>query len=236
MGYIRIYRGNDLTTQFELDESQITIGRTDGNSLVLSGDGVSRQHAVINYLDGDYYIVDLGSQNGVYLNNEKVSKSRLKYWDEVQIHNYVIKFMAKEVLGAKRDVSKPTPLELESDKTKFFKITDEKQLNDLRKKTKECFLNYKDESGSARKALIKKPRLIIGKSKNADIKVTGWFAPAVCATIERQGGIYELVPQKRGKVAYQHKRVSQSLKLLDGSSFSVRGKEFTFFNRLTKTS
>ncbi len=236
MGYIRVYRGNDLTNQFELGEEQVTIGRTEGNTLVLLGEGVSRQHAAIEFENGEYYIVDLGSQNGVFLNNEKVVKSKLKYWDEVQIHNFVIKFMAKQGLSAKKDANTQTGQESESDKTKFFKITDEKQLDDLRKKTKECFINCTDEAGVVKKILIKKPKIAIGKSKDADLRVSGWFAPGICATIERHGNSFELVPRKRGKVSYQNRPVLGPTKLLDGSVFSVRGREFKFFNRLTKTS
>jgi len=236
MGYIRVYRGNELIQQFELGEDQVSIGRTDINTIVLPDEGISRQHAAIEYENGHYFIVDLGSQNGVFLNNEKVEKGQLKYWDEIQIHNFVIKFMAKQGLGAKQDQQSETPLDTDSDKTKFFNITDEKQLDELRKKTKECFLTYKDQDGSMRKLLIKKPRIIIGKAKNADIKVSGWFAPAVAATIERQGSAYELVPTKRGKVLYQNQSIIEPSKLVDGSAFIVRGMEFHFFNRLTKTS
>ncbi len=236
MGYIRVYRGNDLIKQFELGEGRVTIGRTEDNELVLADEGVSRQHAAIEYADGEYSIVDLGSQNGVFLNSEKVEKQPLKYWDEIQIHNFVIKFMSKPGLGEKKEQVTESTADLDADKTKFFNLTDEKQLDDLRKKTKECSLAYKDSSGNLRKPLIKKPRVVIGKSKDADIKISGWFAPAVAATIERQGGTYELVPGKRGKVFYQDEPIAKPTKLLDGSSFTVRGMEFKFLNRLTKTS
>jgi pSer/pThr/pTyr-binding forkhead associated (FHA) protein len=235
MGYIRLYRGNDLIKQFELSQERVTIGRTEDNSLVLADEGVSRQHAAIEYHNGEYFIVDLDSQNGVFLNNEKIEKAPLKYWDEIQIHNFVIKFMAKPGLGA-TNKEEEIPADLESDKTKFFHLTDEKQLNDLRKKTKECFLVYKDQSGTLRNQLIKKPRIVIGKAKNADIKIKGWFGPSIAATIERQGSTYELVPGKRGKVICKSQQISKPTKLVDGSGFIVRGMELKFFNRLTKTS
>ena len=114
--------------------------------------------------------------------------------------------------------------------------SDEKQLDDLRKKTKECFLTFTDPSGAHKKVLVKKPRVVFGKSKDADIKISGWFAPAVAATLEKQGGQYELVPNKRGKVEYQGKPISEPTTVIDGYEFSVRGRTFKFFNRLTKTS
>ncbi|MEM7360442.1 MAG: FHA domain-containing protein [Pseudomonadota bacterium] len=233
MDYIRVYRGNELKKQFELGEGRVTIGRTDDNSVVLADPGVSRQHAAIEYDDGDYYVVDLGSSNGVFLNSQRVEKGKLKYWDEIQIHNFVIKFMAKPGLGAADD--DVAAVDAESDKTEFINITDEKQLEKLRQKTKQCFLNYEDATGATQKMMLKKPRIIIGKAKHADIKLSGWFTPAVAATIERQGNTYELVPTKRGKVIFQNKAIEKPAQLTDGSGFIVRDMEFEFYNRLTQT-
>lgn len=235
MDYIRVYSGNDLKNQFELGEDRVTIGRTEDNVIMLADSGVSRQHAAIEYENGDYFVVDLGSRNGVFLNKERVEKEKLKYWDEIQIHNFVIKFMAKPGLGAASGDEDEIPADLESDKTEFFNLTDEKQLDNLRQKTKQCFLTYKDQSGAMQKLFIKKPRTIIGKSKDADIKITGWLSPSVAATIERQGGTYELVPGKRGKIICQSQLISEPTKLTDGSRFIVRDMEFEFFNRLTDT-
>ena len=234
MDYIRVYCGDELTKQFELGEERVTIGRTEDNTLVLADSGVSKEHAAIEFENGEYFIVDLGSSNGVFLNKERIEREKLKYWDEVQIHNFVIKFMAKPGFGATGDDA--APADPESDKTEFFNITDEKQLDKLRQQTKQCFLTFKDSSGAMKKLLLKKPRITIGKAKDADIKITGLFAPAVAATIERQGSSYELVPTKRGKVIFHSRLVSQREKLTDGSKFLVRDMEFEFFNRLTKTS
>lgn len=236
MGYVRVYLGNDLKKQFELGEDRVTIGRTDDNVLVLADAGVSKQHAVIEYRDGDYYIADLGSSNGVFLNNERIETSKLKYWDEIQIHNFVIKFMSKPGIGAANPDDTQGPAGIGSDKTEVYKLTDEKQLESLRHKTKRCFLTFKDKSGTLRKLFINKPRTVLGKSSDVDVRVAGWFAPSVSATIERQGNTYQLVPKKRGNVVFKGLSISEPTRLTDDSEFSVRGMEFKFFNRLTKTS
>ncbi len=233
MDYIRIYSGDELRKQFELDESRITIGRTEDNTVVLPEHGVSRHHAAIEYDNGHYFIVDLDSSNGVFLNNEKVTRHKLKYWDEIQIHNFVIKFMAKPGIGVARDVAETDPAELELDKTKFFNLTNEEQLENLRQKTKQCYLIFENASGATQKLVIKKPRTVIGNAKDADIRIGGLFAPSVAATIERQGGTYELVPSKRGQVIYQTQLILGPAKLTDDSRFSVRDMGFKFFNRLS---
>src|SRR5215468_5692513 len=48
-----------------------TIGRVSGNSWVLPHDKVSKEHAVITYAGGVFYIEDKRSTNGVFLNSSR---------------------------------------------------------------------------------------------------------------------------------------------------------------------
>ncbi|MCK6580316.1 MAG: FHA domain-containing protein [Anaerolineae bacterium] len=49
-----------------------TIGRLETNDISIREQHVSRQHAVISYRDGVFVITDLGSANGVYVNDMRV--------------------------------------------------------------------------------------------------------------------------------------------------------------------
>ncbi len=51
-----------------------TIGRTSDNTVCLSGSPlVSRQHALVRCHDGyQYQIIDLGSRNGTYVNDQRI--------------------------------------------------------------------------------------------------------------------------------------------------------------------
>jgi len=51
-----------------------TVGRSDDNSFVLGDRWISRNHAMLQYMDtGEYYLIDLGSRNGSFLNGRRVS-------------------------------------------------------------------------------------------------------------------------------------------------------------------
>jgi hypothetical protein len=50
-----------------------TIGRQEGNELVLSDAGLSRRHALITVFNGIAQITDCGSQNGTFLNGQQIS-------------------------------------------------------------------------------------------------------------------------------------------------------------------
>ena len=68
--------------------SRITIGRDADNTISLDDVMVSRKHAVIQKVKDDYFIEDLGSTNGTFLNGEAVPPGkymRLTSKDTVRI-------------------------------------------------------------------------------------------------------------------------------------------------------
>lgn len=71
-----------------------SLGRAVGNGLVLLDDRVSRRHATIHAQDSaEFWLVDLGSRNGTYLNGRRVSQpTRLRNGDRVQIGPFSLTF------------------------------------------------------------------------------------------------------------------------------------------------
>jgi pSer/pThr/pTyr-binding forkhead associated (FHA) protein len=53
--------------------SEISIGRESGNTLCIEDDIISNRHASLTFRNGHWWIEDLYSTNGTYLNDEKVS-------------------------------------------------------------------------------------------------------------------------------------------------------------------
>jgi len=78
----------------ELDPSEIqlgentSMGRSPSNDIVLKEAKVSRQHAAINFLHGDYVLVDLKSSNGVFVNGQKIEEHTLKDGDEISVGSF----------------------------------------------------------------------------------------------------------------------------------------------------
>ena len=70
---------------YNLRGETITLGRAHDNSLPLSDPRASRHHCKIECVDGDWFVVDVGSQNGTFLNGRRVRRSRLAVGDVVQI-------------------------------------------------------------------------------------------------------------------------------------------------------
>ena len=60
-------------TRISLDSRPILIGRADDSTLVLDDDYASTRHARIAQQGDDWYVEDLGSTNGTYLDRAKVT-------------------------------------------------------------------------------------------------------------------------------------------------------------------
>ena len=55
---------------------------------------VGRQHALIQYVGGDYYLTDKGSRNGSFVNGVRVTeKQTLRHGDVVRIYKYAFRFL-----------------------------------------------------------------------------------------------------------------------------------------------
>jgi pSer/pThr/pTyr-binding forkhead associated (FHA) protein len=60
-------------TRITLGEAQITVGRAEDSTLVITDDYASARHARLVPRDGQWFVEDLGSTNGTYLDRGKVS-------------------------------------------------------------------------------------------------------------------------------------------------------------------
>ncbi|RMD96221.1 MAG: FHA domain-containing protein, partial [Calditrichaeota bacterium] len=68
------------------------IGRESTCDILLEDDSVSRKHANLFYQNGSFYIEDLHSKNGVFVNGEKCEKCTLENYDYIQIGRITLHF------------------------------------------------------------------------------------------------------------------------------------------------
>ena len=84
-----------LGKRYVLDKSPIRIGRGADNQIVLEGDSVSRRHCHFDLRHGQWCIVDDGSTNGTFLNEEQVKGAGvLSNGDRVKVGPTILKYLS----------------------------------------------------------------------------------------------------------------------------------------------
>jgi pSer/pThr/pTyr-binding forkhead associated (FHA) protein len=78
---------------FSVTKDRFIIGRGKQTSdLTIKDPNVSRQHAMIEFSNGQYYIVDMGSTNGVEFNGQRVQRRVIGEGDIFKVCDHELRF------------------------------------------------------------------------------------------------------------------------------------------------
>lgn len=78
--------------EFEVGEKPITIGRSPEADVVILDEKASRIHCGVRLWDGEFYVKDLKSRNGTFVNDQKVEVAKLKPGDHIRVGSMVFSF------------------------------------------------------------------------------------------------------------------------------------------------
>ncbi len=72
--------------------AEISVGRVQGNDIVLPKGNVSKRHARVLYRDGRFIITDLNSTNGTYVNRRRITQATIvREGDKIYVGDFVLK-------------------------------------------------------------------------------------------------------------------------------------------------
>ena len=84
-----VYQGDKLP----INKDRFVIGRGKQSSdLTLKDPNVSRQHAMIEFQNGVYFMVDMGSTNGVEYNGQRIARKQIAEGDVFRICDHDLRF------------------------------------------------------------------------------------------------------------------------------------------------
>ena len=77
------------------DAAELSVGRVQGNELMLPKGNVSKRHARLLYRDGRFIVTDLNSTNGTYVNRRKITQATIvREGDRIYIGDFVLRIEA----------------------------------------------------------------------------------------------------------------------------------------------
>lgn len=102
--YLNDIHGHTTQSSYRLGKKPAMIGRVVGKDtdhldyIVIPDSTIGRRHALIEYKDFAYWIVDQGSINGTYVNDVQISSEvRLKHGDKIKLHKLEFEFIMPEM-------------------------------------------------------------------------------------------------------------------------------------------
>jgi len=178
-------KGRPLKT-YPFAGAEMSIGRLPENDIIIDNLSVSRKHATISSSKDGYTLRDNGSKNGTLLNDKPVSEAKLSSDDVIMIGKYEILFQIPTLEGKNPEDLDQTVI-----------IPHFRSAQDAREPQAQHQTGQKAAPRLFRKSAMEeypldKERTVIGRGKDSDIKLAGFFAPHVTVEVLRAGSEYVL--------------------------------------------
>ena len=93
-GKIILSKPDEPDQEFILNKSLVTLGRATTNDIVLATSRVSRNHAQVQCTDGAIILTDLNSANGVRVNGQRITETKIQPGDTIDISGCVLQYLA----------------------------------------------------------------------------------------------------------------------------------------------
>lgn len=94
-----ITRAGEAPVHRFIDSERISMGRQPGCDLILDGNGVSKEHAVLLTIGNDHILEDQGSTNGTLVNGQPIRRRILQNRDQIDIGPYRIQYVNQRAMS-----------------------------------------------------------------------------------------------------------------------------------------
>lgn len=204
-----------------MDKESVTIGRKADNDIVIDNPAISGHHCKLTLEGGGYYVEDLESTNGTFVNEKRIKKSGLHHNDVVGVAKHAVVFLNEAELAA--DAAPAAS----SDATMV--LTPQKQAELVAASSAASKPAGSDKTGwlrvikgavDAAEHELKGMSTYIGKSDRVQVQIKGaglfGSAPEVAASVHRKPEGYILVAVTEGYPVVNGSKVATSVVLKEG--------------------
>src|SRR5262249_44702320 len=100
MARLVVLEGPESGREFPLSGDRAVIGREPDLDVSLRSTAISRRHAQISCVHGDYFVEDLGSKNGTLLNGKRVDRrTPLAATDRLCVGEFILEFVVQSTVN-----------------------------------------------------------------------------------------------------------------------------------------
>ncbi len=212
-----------VVREYPLEDAQVWIGRKAANLVVIDNAAVSGEHARIVSEDGGYWIEDLASTNGTFLNGARITRERLYDGDGIQVGKHVLRYQDETR-------TRPDPAGGTASTTEGTGPSDGQATSRGRKPS--GGLRVLSGKTDRHNYALTAPMSAIGSQADAAIRLTGWMAPDVAAIISRRtDGYFVSRAKANATLLVNGTPVEGRRELGDGDVIEVAGIRAQFYLR-----
>ncbi len=220
------------TRECEVARTPFTIGRKQDNDLCLEDLAVSARHARIVKIQEVFFLEDLGSTNGTFVNEQKIDRRQLQDADSIRFGAHRLIFREKQAPAAEPAIVSEA---LVADKTMVVSRQSGGESPPPGRKVGMVEI-LSGKTGQSQYHLTKHVSLV-GAQDDAVITLTGWFAPKTAAMISRRGNGYVVSQTDSGKrILVNSRPVQGEHALRSGDVVEVAGITMRFLLREVRSS
>lgn len=218
---------------FPIREGQtLTIGRGKECDISIDNTAISRQHISLCLNSGIYFVSDLGSTNGTFVNGKKIeSDEPVSETDEIVFGKFTLSPSGPMASGRLVAASVSTDT-LDLDSETVFVVGKKQPSPAPQFKVKGAgpkLTAIKGNASPKELSLAGTSSLKIGSDSSCDLVVCGWFVAKAQAYIIKRDKAYLLVPQKSWVGTYVNdSKISAEHILRPGDIISIRGVSLRF--------
>lgn len=226
-----VFRGREKQHTYQLDPGRYVVGRGQKADISLSSPLVSREHAVIAFEEGAWWLTDLKSPNGIYVNGSRVTRRRLSSGDRIELGPLVLLFDPSE--GNVLEIETRRDLKEAWGGADLTAVVPPSQLEGLRQRTAaklSTHLEVQEQDGRVREVPLVKRQHAVGFDDSCDIRLDGrrGLRRRVIELSRMGDGNYALVSlSSLLGVRVNGHRVS-SRQLQDGDEITFKGYTLTY--------
>lgn len=225
--------------EIPFNKDSLSVGRKPENDIVIDSPAISGHHCRISLQGGTYFVEDLESTNGTYVNQKRIKKSGLHHNDVIGMAKHALVFI--EESSAKPAPPKPeekpagdATMVISAEKQALLVAQAAEAAKDAGP-SKLGYLRVLKGVVGAPEYALKGMSTYIGKSDRVQvpIKGTGFFgsAPEVAASIHRRPEGYVLMAVEEGYPVVNGGKVAGSVVLKDGDFIDCGGTTMQFVLR-----
>lgn len=234
MARVILVFNKQVIKEYPFTKNSLTIGRDEGNDILIDNLAVSGVHARIDKTGSTYIVTDLQSTNGTFVNDKKITSHKLQHKDKVIIGKHLLFFaLSKEEQEKSKaaDLDKTMILDTSKQRELLEKQAEKKEGEMASEKGRIGVISFIDGSDQGEIKLDKKLTKI-GKAETSEIRLGGLFMPPTAATISRRPNGYAITATTgKTKVKVNNEVIKDSQLLKDFDTVEIGSYKFQFYSQ-----